>query len=66
MSYIRPLLLRKIISILSPIATVQKDSSQASLNTLIRNTRMSTREQQIAALEKDWAENPRWKGIKRP
>jgi len=27
---------------------------------------MSTREQQIAALEKDWAENPRWKGVKRP
>ena len=26
---------------------------------------MSNREQQIAALEKDWAENPRWKGIKR-
>jgi isocitrate lyase len=25
-----------------------------------------TREQQIAALEKDWADNPRWKGIKRP
>ncbi|MFO1332865.1 MAG: isocitrate lyase [Rubrivivax sp.] len=25
----------------------------------------ATREQQIAALEKDWAENPRWKGIKR-
>ena len=24
-----------------------------------------TREQQIAALEKDWAENPRWKGIQR-
>ncbi|TXI19919.1 MAG: isocitrate lyase, partial [Roseateles sp.] len=24
-----------------------------------------TREQQIAALEKDWAENPRWKGISR-
>lgn len=24
-----------------------------------------TREQQIAALEKDWAENPRWKGIRR-
>src|SRR5512139_4217151 len=24
-----------------------------------------TRAQQIAALEKDWAENPRWKGIKR-
>ena len=24
-----------------------------------------TREQQITALEKDWAENPRWKGIKR-
>src|SRR5574340_952397 len=24
-----------------------------------------TRPQQIAALEKDWAENPRWKGIKR-
>src|SRR5881394_3504742 len=24
-----------------------------------------TREQQIGALEKDWAENPRWKGIKR-
>ena len=24
-----------------------------------------SREQQIAQLEKDWAENPRWKGIKR-
>jgi isocitrate lyase len=24
-----------------------------------------TRDQQIAALEKDWAENPRWRGIKR-
>ena len=24
-----------------------------------------SREQQIAAIEKDWAENPRWKGIKR-
>src|SRR5436305_7657959 len=24
-----------------------------------------TREQQIAQLEKDWAQNPRWKGIKR-
>ena len=24
-----------------------------------------TREQQITALEKDWAENPRWKGITR-
>ena len=31
-----------------------------------KGCRMSlTREQQIAALEKDWAENPRWKGIKR-
>jgi isocitrate lyase len=26
---------------------------------------MATREQQIAALEHDWATNPRWKGIKR-
>lgn len=26
---------------------------------------MSTRQQQIAELEKDWAENPRWKGIRR-
>ncbi|WP_461482971.1 hypothetical protein [Porticoccus sp.] len=26
---------------------------------------MATREQQIAALEKDWAENPRWKNVKR-
>ena len=24
-----------------------------------------SREQQITALEKDWATNPRWKGIKR-
>jgi isocitrate lyase len=24
-----------------------------------------TRDQQIAALQKDWAENPRWKGVKR-
>ena len=26
---------------------------------------MATREQQIAALKKDWAENPRWKDVKR-
>ena len=26
---------------------------------------MATRDQQIQALTKDWAENPRWKGIKR-
>jgi isocitrate lyase len=26
---------------------------------------MTSKEQQIAALEKDWNENPRWKGIKR-
>ena len=26
---------------------------------------MSTREQQIAALEKDWTDNPRWHGIRR-
>ena len=26
---------------------------------------MATREQQIADLEKDWAENPRWKNVKR-
>ncbi len=25
-----------------------------------------SREEQIAAIEKDWAENPRWKGVKRP
>src|SRR5574344_2842316 len=29
-----------------------------------QNQRLS-REQQIAALEKDWAENPRWKSVKR-
>ena len=28
------------------------------------NSQLS-REQQIAALEKDWATNPRWKGVKR-
>ena len=28
-------------------------------------TEQLSREQQIAALEKDWATNPRWKGIKR-
>ena len=26
---------------------------------------LATREEQAAALEKDWAENPRWKGVKR-
>ena len=26
---------------------------------------MTTREQQVAALAKDWAENPRWKGVTR-
>src|SRR5438105_4397189 len=29
------------------------------------NMTQLTRDQQIAALEKDWAENPRWKGVKR-
>ena len=28
-------------------------------------TEQLSREEQIAALEKDWATNPRWKGIKR-
>ena len=28
-------------------------------------TEQLSRDQQIAALEKDWATNPRWKGIKR-
>ena len=28
-------------------------------------TEQLSREQQIAALEKDWATNPRWKGVKR-
>ena len=28
-------------------------------------TQQLSREQQIAALEKDWATNPRWKGVKR-
>lgn len=28
-------------------------------------TEQLSREQQIAALEKDWAHNPRWKGVKR-
>ena len=28
-------------------------------------TEQLSREQQISALEKDWASNPRWKGIKR-
>ena len=27
---------------------------------------MATRQERIDALKKDWAENPRWKGIKRP
>ena len=26
---------------------------------------MTTRAERIAAIEKDWAENPRWKGITR-
>src|SRR5260370_7462989 len=28
-------------------------------------TQQLSREQQISALEKDWAQNPRWKGVKR-
>ncbi|MFL6715676.1 MAG: isocitrate lyase, partial [Burkholderiaceae bacterium] len=27
---------------------------------------MATRQEQIQALEKDWAENSRWEGVKRP
>ncbi|MGI2259430.1 isocitrate lyase [Shewanella sp. GXUN23E] len=29
-------------------------------------TEMMTRQQQIDALKKDWAENPRWNGVRRP
>ncbi len=29
-------------------------------------TTQLTRQQQIDAIKKDWAENPRWKGVKRP
>src|SRR5262245_15995901 len=45
--------------------------SQASSNTLPPLPRkdtivtQTTRQQQIAALEREWAENPRWKGITR-
>ena len=28
-------------------------------------TQQLSREQQISALEKDWAQNPRWKGVTR-
>ena len=28
-------------------------------------TEQLSREQQVAALEKEWATNPRWKGVKR-
>ena len=28
-------------------------------------TQQLSREQQIAALEKEWAQDPRWKGVKR-
>ena len=31
----------------------------------VNTTENLSREQQIAALEKDWATNPRWKGVKR-
>src|SRR6058998_4450865 len=43
------------------------NASFRSLSSHFEGTTMTqlTREQQIAALEKDWAENPRWKGIKR-
>src|SRR5450830_1106960 len=34
-------------------------------STNLRRLTMTTREQQIQALAKDWAENPRWKGVKR-
>ena len=29
-------------------------------------TTQLTRQQQVDAIKKDWAENPRWKSVKRP
>lgn len=37
-----------------------------NLSTLMEKVYMSTKDEQIKALEKDWAENPRWKGVTRP
>jgi isocitrate lyase len=34
-------------------------------NNFIREEIMSHRDQEIAKIKKDWAENPRWKGVKR-
>jgi isocitrate lyase len=41
--------------------------SNHSLTATMRLFKMAlSREEQIAALKKDWAENPRWKGVTRP
>src|SRR5512139_2669201 len=44
--------------------TVSSISSRRNLMPQTLTEQLS-REQQIAALEKDWATNPRWKGIER-
>jgi hypothetical protein len=39
--------------------------SQTPLHTFIYRREPWTSEKDIAALEQDWAHNPRWKGVKR-
>src|SRR3970040_626485 len=43
-----------------PLAILRSSSFHPSTGTL-----MHKRDQEIAALDKDWAENPRWNGVKR-
>ena len=61
MSYIR-LYWRRPSGFVSP-ADFPCNPPETTMTNAI-NTQLS-REQQIAALEKDWASNPRWKGITR-
>src|SRR5512144_2031145 len=47
-------------------ADSNKDCAVCALPTnLIREEIMSHRDQEIARIKKDWAENPRWQGVKR-
>ena len=47
------------------MSTVGVTESNANRLVVIRRVNMTSRQQQIEALQKDWDTNPRWKGVKR-
>ena len=61
--------LTTLLAFMLPVSLASQDvgifAQLSQTENLWGTDNMTTREQRIAAIEKDWAENPRWAGIKR-